>query len=383
MIRILHIAQKYGGNYPLFNDMVRLDRRKFESYFCYLRGVADGLNEMDRLAQAVFYDFGKQQRFFFKKLKSAHVMANIIDKHDIDIVNCQREKTMPLGVLASFLSKRKPKIAVTVHGLAGGQRYDLRRKIKNSFYYRFLDKVICISETVKKDVTENNVINLSGKVVVVHNGLACEKFLFEMSKEEARRNILPDSKSGFFWFGTVGRLSEVKNQERLILAFGRVLNRRPNCLLLIAGDGPLKKKLSSAVADLGLSNHVLFLGNRSDVPVILKALDVFVFPSLREGFGLALLEAMASKIPIVASDIPIFREIAGDSDIGRLADPYNPVALADAMSMIMDLPQDELKNMGERAQCRAISDFSAAKMIRNYEALYEQIIGGGMRPFRM
>jgi glycosyltransferase involved in cell wall biosynthesis len=356
--------------------MVRLDSEKFESYFCYLTGCSDGINEMDKLARAVFYDYCKPHGPLFNKIKSAYAMSKIIDEHGIDLVNCQREKTMPVGVLASLLSKKKPKVVVTVHGLVGGSDYGLKKKIKNYIYYGFLERVICVSDSVKKDVIRTNIGNISDKVVSVQNGLVCDRFLSEISKEKAKLKILPPSKLNFFWFGTIGRLSEVKNHENMIIAFKNVLERNHNCLLLIVGDGPLKDKLSAQVATLELTENVLFLGKRGDVADILKALDVFVFPSYREGFGLALLEAMASGVPIVASDIPVFKEIGGGYNIGRLADPHDPAALAAAMSEMMTLSKDELQNMGEKAKTRAVNDFSAAKMVRNYETLYEQIFNG-------
>ena len=374
MIRVLHIAQKYGGNYPLFNDMVRMPPHEYESFFCYLKGSSDNGNEIDQLSRIVFYDFYKSHGSLFYKLRSAYSLSKFIDQYGIDVINCQREKTMPLGVMASLFSKKKPKVVVTVHGLVGGHDYSMRRKFKNYFYYRYLSRIVCISDTVKNHVVKNNIGNISTKVVRIHNGLDFDRFMTDTPREKAREHILSAEQRNYFCFGTVGRFSEVKNHENLLHAFKILSNKQPESLLLLLGDGPLKEKLFALADELCIANRVLFLGQRNDVADVLKALDVFVFPSFREGFGLALLEAMASGLPIIASDIPIFREIGGKAEIGRFADPHNPAALSEAMSFMMSMSQNQLRIMGKRARTRAAQNFSATRMIRNYELLYKQIV---------
>ena len=123
-----------------------------------------------------------------------------------------------------------------------------------------------------------------------------------LPQAEVRRKLLPGSgKDGEFWFGTAGRLSAVKNHEMLLRAFQKVMQRIPRAILIIAGEGELKAALHDLAETLGLGQTVHFLGFRQDIPEILSSLDVFLLPSRREGLPLAMLEAMASGLPVIAS----------------------------------------------------------------------------------
>jgi glycosyltransferase involved in cell wall biosynthesis len=301
---------------------------------------------------------------FTKQLKE------IIDRNRIDIVNCQLEKTMPVGVMAAKCSRRKPLVFTIIHGLVGGMDNRLSRKLTNFFYYRHLDGIICVSDSIKDDVIRANYRFDHRKVNSVQNGLVYDRFMITLSRAEARSQVLPNGGKRF-WFGTVGRLVEKKNHKNLLLALSEVVKIRRDCALLIAGNGPLERPLQEMVSSLNLQDYVFFLGKRSDVPEILKALDVFLFPTYREGLPLALLEAMASGLPVIASDIPVVKEVFGATDMGSLVDPDAPTEIAQAMLGMMDLADERLRQMGENAKQRALRDFSAARMVQGYEAVFE------------
>ncbi|MBN1545110.1 MAG: glycosyltransferase [Syntrophaceae bacterium] len=356
--------------------MVKLDPTKFEAVVYYLKGSRANHDEKEKVFTAVHYG---QHGLKIKKINfinHVYAISKLIDQYCIDIVNCQLEKTMPIGVLAALISGKKPKVVTTVHGLSGlngDAGFGLRKKIKNFIFYQFLNKVICVSNSIESDVVKYNLGDISHKVVSIPNGLTYKKFMSEISRKEAKNKILPSSKSDFFWFGTVGRLAEVKNHKNMINAFKQVVDKRPNCLFLIVGDGPLHQKLASQVDMLNLNENVFFLGKREDVSEVLKALDLFVFTSYREGLPLALLEAMASGLPILASNIPAVREVLGDENVGKLVAPDDPSTMAELMLSMMALPQQELSNMGAVAKNRVVNDFSADKMAKSYEVLYENI----------
>lgn len=106
-------------------------------------------------------------------------------------------------------------------------------------------------------------------------------------------------------FGHVGRLTEVKNHKFLLDVFSEILNRKPESILLLCGRGELEKQLKNQAQELGISQSVKFLGVRDDIPKILSAVDVFLFPSLSEGLGLAVVEAQSSGLPcIVSTGVP-------------------------------------------------------------------------------
>ena len=190
-----------------------------------------------------------------------------------------------------------------------------------------------------------------------------------MSSRDARE-LLPENLRDKFIFGVVGRLAPKKNHDTLIRAFAKVSMQFPFTALLIIGDGPLKSMLIELAASLGVSDKVFFAGQRDDVPKLLRALDVFSFPTWREGLPLSLLEAMASSVPPLVSDIPCHQEVVNSPNIGRLIAPNDFAGWVEAMSDMCQLPDSKLKSLGS-ASCHRIEDqFSHHRMIRDYEDLF-------------
>jgi glycosyltransferase involved in cell wall biosynthesis len=161
----------------------------------------------------------------------------------------------------------------------------------------------------------------------------------------------------------VGRLSRQKNQIVLMQA----LTRLPGVHLVIVGAGELAADLRSSVVDLGLENRVHFTGEipAPDVQSWLKSADAFVFPSLWESMGLAVVEAMAAGLPVIASDISAMQEVLGDSAL--LTSPQDPAALSEAISRVLNNP-GLAKELGTRAQKRA-QLFSLESMFAGYQKL--------------
>ncbi len=140
--------------------------------------------------------------------------------------------------------------------------------------------------------------------------------------------------------------------------------------LLIAGRGELESQLCQLTATLGVQERVRFLGFRSDVPQVLSTLDCFVFPSLREGLPLALLEAMAEQLPVIAARVGGIPEVCGETTVGRLVRPGDVEILAEAMHSMAATAPAQLHEFGLNARRRALDQFSAERMIREYEELF-------------
>ncbi len=172
---------------------------------------------------------------------------------------------------------------------------------------------------------------------------------------------------------TVGRLLTTKGHEELVTAFVRVRARHPHAQLLIAGDGPNRPRLDRSLRDHDIAGSVRLLGTRDDVPQLLRAADLFVFPSHYEGLPGALVEAMFTALPIVASDIPVHRESVTDGVSARLVPVQDPGALAEGILWMLDHPA-EAAEMGRRARETALQKFDIDQVARQHEALYERVI---------
>lgn len=173
-------------------------------------------------------------------------------------------------------------------------------------------------------------------------------------------------------FGAAGRLVAVKGFDCLLRAFAAVVSAAPQARLEICGDGPLRGELEAQSRRLGCAHAVTFLGWRPDYPAPALGWDVFVQPSLEEGFGVALLEAMAQGLPAIASDVGGIPELVEHGVTGWLVPPGNDVALARALLESLRNPSAS-RGMGEAAR-KSAARFSAAAMAIQTANLYEELL---------
>lgn len=181
-------------------------------------------------------------------------------------------------------------------------------------------------------------------------------------------------------FGTVGRLDPVKGQDRLLEAFASVAGQTDRPLrLVIVGDGPARACLVERAHALGLDDRVWFAGARSDVPALMRAMDVFVLPSLNEGISNTILEAMASGRPVIASRVGGNPELIADGITGTLYAAgdaaLDAAGLVAAMSRYM-ADADLVRAHGAAARERTLREFSLDAMVSRYLAFYDDLLAG-------
>ncbi len=179
--------------------------------------------------------------------------------------------------------------------------------------------------------------------------------------------------------GIVCRLIEQKGVPYALEAFARVAARFPAAQLVIAGDGPLRPALEVQARDLGLAERVHFLGWRTDTAAIFAALDVFLMPSLWEGFGLVLLEAMAQSIPVIGSAVSAIPEVVTDGETGLLCPPRDVDCLAAALGDLLADP-DLRARLGAAGRTRLEERFTAERMVAQTAAVYERLMAGALTP---
>jgi glycosyltransferase involved in cell wall biosynthesis len=177
--------------------------------------------------------------------------------------------------------------------------------------------------------------------------------------------------------GTVGRLTEQKGQRTLLHAFARVLGDHPGAYLFIVGEGELRSTLQTLAQELDIAGRVIFTGYRDDAPRLMADFDVVAVPSLWEGFGLVLLEAMNAGRPVVASRVSAIPEIVLDGETGLLVPPDDAEALAAALGRLLG-DHALAGEMGRRGRERLRSHFSVERMVDETEALYRDLLGHGI-----
>ncbi len=242
------------------------------------------------------------------------------------------------------------------------QKYKLLRKAFRPLVARW----IAVSQDLKQWLDQTIAVK-SGKAQLIYNGINPDLY--------RGQPLLPKAE-GDFVIGTVGRLQPVKNQMLLLKAFSLLCQSHPHLRkrlrLLIVGDGPDFNELQDYCQQAGIEDRVELAGAKDDVPNWLAKMHVFVLPSLAEGIAITILEAMASGLPVIATDVGGNPELVNDKT-GQLVPSEQPQAIVDSILSYIKYPQ-MISEQGE-AGCRFVGQqFSLKQMAEQYQALYDQII---------
>jgi glycosyltransferase involved in cell wall biosynthesis len=213
------------------------------------------------------------------------------------------------------------------------------------------------------------------KLTVIPNGVDATRFASLPDQVTARSSLqLPQDCPILI---SVASLYEHKGHSHLFEAMTRLHQDFPQARLLLVGDKHEARRaaLEDTVERLGLQDTVRFLGHREDVPLLLAASDLFVMPSLREGFPMALLEAGAAGLPAVASSVGGIPEIVADDVTGVLVPPEDHAALADAVRTLLREP-NRRRSMGDAARRRVTERFALHVTVRQIQDVYLDLLGG-------
>ena len=377
-ISILHVLpDKEKRLRPLENLVNGLDRGMFSQVVCYLRGHDKVRTELEELGHDVItLDISKEKLRKFQP-RAVLQLAKIIKERGIDIVHCQRHKPTVYGTLAAYMVGEKPRVIGHVRGLHRTRNF--RRKFLNRLLSKRISRMIAVSAAVREDIINNNSKSFAAKVVTIYNGIDVQLFIHSnLTREAIRSRIgIPDKK---FVYGTVGRLVETKGQSVLLQAFAQISEECPQSWLVLAGEGRLESKLRGLAAELGIQESVTFLGHRHDIPEVLKAYDVFVLSSVAEGLPGALLEAMATGLPVIASRVGGVPEILNNSGLGTMVSPHSVDELASAMKGLYRTPEEKRYEIGKALKERVLEEFSKEKMISAITAEYLTVMNMNLEP---
>jgi len=201
-------------------------------------------------------------------------------------------------------------------------------------------------------------------VTRITNGVDTDLYL-PGSGAAARAQLGVDADA--FVVGVVGRLDPIKDHGTLLSAYQRLRTTLPESVLLVVGDGPERRRLMAAAPE-----GVRFLGNRSDIPDLFRALDVFVLTSINEGISNTILEAMASGVPVVASRVGGNPELVEDGTTGRLFPVGDIDALTDVLQAYAASPE-LVTSHGALGRRRAEQDFSIDTMVMAYRSVWDRV----------
>ncbi|MBU3107657.1 glycosyltransferase family 4 protein [Clostridium gasigenes] len=291
------------------------------------------------------------------KLRYIVEYMKFIKQNNIDIVHCQCIDSVKFTCLSKAI-KPKIKIYHTVHDTT---IYKMSRKLDIFIDKLFTNKIVAISDAVKDEILSRGIKDK--KVIRIYNGINTEEFK-RIKKSHNDINIV-----------CVARIMpEKKGQDILIKAMSVVTEEYNNVKCYFAGSEAQGDKnkidyLKDIVIELGLENNIFFLGNVIDVPLLLSEMDIFVLPSRYEGFGLVIIEAMISKLIIIASDLDGPKELLQNNKYGDLFECNNHNELAKKILKNLDNRNEEII---ENAYTYAIDNFDIKIMIDNLKRLYTE-----------
>ena len=315
------------------------------------RGI--GLKKLDIRTK---FEFGP------KVFKSSFTLARIIKNEKIDIVHAHTRVSQVAAVLACHMAHTP--CVTTCHGYF--------KKRSRNLIDTWGAKVIAISDAVKAHLIEDLGVD-EKRIVVVYSGVDIKRFSKIYSEPEKR--AIKESiglKSGPV-VGTIGRLSSVKGQKFLIEAMAEVAGEVKDAQALIIGDGEEKLALESLAKSLGIEDSVRFVNSNVDTNRFLSVMDIFVFPSVKEGLGIALLEALAAGRACVASDIGGIADIIANDNCGVLVPVGDAAAISSAILKLLR-SAEERRRMGEIGKKVVAEKFSIGRMAEEIERIYEKTV---------
>ena len=361
MIRALHVQKVTGvagSERHLLTLLPRMTRARF-------RPTMLVLEEADRPAEAFVSEMRASgiETLVLPLASNADVrcwrrVRRIIAGGGFDILHTHLIHGDFYGLSAAMTCRRAPRCVSTKHGYDNYDRTSRWYRLGRWFGAR-LDAIVTISDALQAKVEAAEGLPRR-KMQTIHYGI-------EFGPSRERR-----PSQGAFRLVSVGRLVPVKGFDVLVAAMARLSQGR-EVSLTIVGDGPERERLAAQADRLGVANRIHFAGWQRDVRNFLDDADVFVLPTLGEGFGLAILEAMGAGLPVIASDTMAIPEIVLDGKTGRLVPPKDPDALARAIEALRDDPIGCL-SLGVAGRQRAIDEFSVDRMVRRHEMLYESLV---------
>lgn len=330
----MHGAGKYYLNtVPLF------DKNKFNITLCILRERDSLIKHFEDLEIRV-YHLGRG------KLDPATLfdIIKLVKKEKINLIHAHGYGSANFGRLAGIFSG----IPTIVHAHDEDSYYPWYQGLTDFFLSGSTDRAIAVSESVRESCIKKRKI-AEDRVLTMYNGIPLERFKMPESEEIEKEKKLLGINLNSRVIGTIAKLREEKGIEYLLKSVPGVLEIFPSTLFLIVGDGPLRRELESLSRQLKIDQNVVFVGYYDDVPKILSIFEVKVLPSITEGFGLVVVEAMAMGKPIIATNVGGVKEIIEDKKNGLLVPPKDPRALAEKIIHLLK-NEDEAKRLGMRAK---------------------------------
>ncbi len=363
MITVLHTESSlgWGGQEKrTIRELLGISRNSFRPLLACQPGSRIGENAK---AHGLTIEYVRMRGNFDPRAVAR--LIRLYHRHYVDIVHTHSSADSWMASTAAKLSLRRPRVVRTRH---------LSASFNNRLIYTFMaDRVITVGDSTRRYMVQEKGIP-DGRVMTIPTGIDLTEFDPERNQGNLREELgIPP---GAPVYGTVAVFRRLKGHQFLLQATPEIIRSVPEAKLVLVGEGPQEKNLREMVKEEGIGGSVIMPGFRDDVARLLNTLDVFVFPSLAEALGTAILEAMAMKKPVVGSQVGGIPEIVEEGRTGYLVDPEDPRAIAERVIHL--LRNAELRRkMGLEGRKFVEAHYDARLMVQRLEKLYCELVEAG------
>lgn len=368
--RRIHVLQAtfgmdIGGMERVIADLCRhVDPARFRFTICCLSVRGKLADEVEADGIPVIYC--ENQARLGKYLRGFE-LGRIMREHKIDILHTHNTTAFIDGLIGARLAG----VPVTVH-TDHCKNYPIERRwmVLENLASRLVDRVVAVSHHTRGELMHFEKM-AADKVTVIHNGINPRPYT-ALDTEALRREFGFDAES--FVIGTVGRLEAQKGLDLLLRSVPAVVAAAPQARFIIVGGGTREVELKALSRSLGIEDHVVFTGWRTDAVALMKMFDCFVQSSNFEGMPMVLLEAMSLAKPIVASAVGGVPEVVEHDHTGLLIKSREASELSSAL-LRLAMNRDLTRQFGANGRARYKQRFTAEAMASTYQQLYDECLG--------
>lgn len=371
-MKVLYVYKDFDIHNGLIETFLILSKKRatlpFDFEVCVFRNNKDEHSKIFKANGGILINFdsrwGSNPLIIFKLFK-------LFRSKRPDVVQTFVLKPNLFGIIAAILAKVPVVIATDL--TLKDQAHTRLRRLRDKFLYKIYiglanraNHIICVSEAGRKELKG---LGVRVGVSVIPPPINIDE-INKYFKENGDRSVRQQKD---IIIGIVSRLSEEKRHVDLLEAFAILAKKYPDIKLLIVGDGPLRGKLEAMTRRLKIDNRVSFVGFQKDVHKYLGVMDIFVLPSRTEGVPIAIAEAMACGLPVIASRVGGIPEIVDDQVNGILFDSGNVGELSSALAQIIEDPEKR-KSFGTNAREKVYRSFHPDKFIESHCQLYRALL---------
>lgn len=379
--KALIVVNLAGFLHFLWNDIATLQKMGYEVSVAMNENSAAGPNlieipKLEEMGIAHYQvEFDTKSPVSTQNIQAYKQLKLILKTNKYDLIHCH---TPIVGILTRMAARKYRKTGTTVIYTTHGFTFTDKSSKKNWIVYftaeklmsRFCDAIITINH---EDYNNAKKMHCPKAYIIPSVGLDNHRFAnLRINRDEYRASFGVNSKDHMIL--AVGELSSRKNQKIIIEALG-TLDRKEQYIFVICGtavvNSTIEEELKETASRLGV--RIFLAGHRLDIPEINACADVAVIPSVREGFGMTGVEALASGVPVVGSDVQGIREYVIPGKTGYLCDPYDAHQFADAIEKIVNLPSEERAKMVIACKEKA-KEFDISKSIAAMKNIYQEVL---------